>query len=333
MGLFIENQCNTSISGKNSQDISYRTNYETTRNRQNLQKKSKDFDDNIESEGDYGDTSIVDNIRPLSTTNDSGSRTILQQIQCPPTVNKKTISKFMTRWAPALKKYGMDYTGLNQAFGLKTNKKKLKRTAIGNNRFIKSNGKCGVASEYGCRGEDKYLYLKTYPLGYIPNCDSKNKSKIIGGTGLIGNIQEDIYNLDADDVTKSFFNRGPLASNVCMKARLPVGDSLMRSNKRRENKEDAELNNGGWWVEEHCVPKQSTIEQKYGGEIFDIPYSNCKEDFSLDNNLKSKQTLIAPYRSNFEYKNSKNNNPLKSRDKIIIVTFLLLLLAIIILYQ
>ena len=244
----------------------------------------------------YGTT----NLSHLNESASGSTRSILKQVKCPPSSTKHNVGRFVNVWLPAMEKYGLDYTGVGEIVGGSSNKA-MKKTAIGTNRFFKLPEKCGIGSDYQCYNQDKYLYLKTYPLGKIPNCSIENgnvksmpSTKVPGGLGIIGGITEDLYNLDVSDVMKSTIRKGPYVTEGCMKARLPVGDSLLVSSKKRKNSENALLNGGGWWIEEHCIPRQPTMKKEYGGETFEIPYSKskCVEKFQNINKFDKKSNDI-----------------------------------------
>ena len=229
----------------------------------------------------------------LSESAGSG-RMIMKQIKCPPESGKRNVETFLRKWIPAIETYGLDYTGIGDITGT-TNNKKSKKIAIGSNRFFKINGKCGISSQSVCRNQDKYLYLRTYPTGKIPTCTvDKNgniiesgRRDVIGGKGIIGGVLEDLSHLNVPDVMQSLANKGPYASDKCMLARLPVGDSLLKPSQQRANAEDAKMFGGGWWIEEHCVPNQPTFQETYGDEVFNIPYSrrfcSAKKEEEMEN--------------------------------------------------
>ena len=240
-----------------------------------------------------------------------GGRLILRQVKCPPGPGKKNIETFVRKWIPAIEEYGLDYTGIGDIFGTTSNKES-KKIAIGTNRFFKINGKCGLMSDSGCRNKDKYLYLKTYPTGKIAHCKtnsdgevSSERTNVIGGKGIIGGVLEDLSNLDVVDVVSSTVNKGPYASNNCMRARLPVGDTLLNPSKKRENEQAAKNAGSGWWIEEHCVPRQPTYTQEYGGEKFNIPFSktfcakppepfsNFEENGNENRNIKYEYIILS----------------------------------------
>lgn len=284
--MIIENKCIT----KNEDKYTSLTNNE---------RKNKDSTLFKEQQNQIKSNESMRKITELSSSTGKG-RSVLKQIKCPPSVNQKSIPKFLNTWLPAMENYAMDYIGLGQTFGVKRKKKKQKKATIGSNRFIKIDGKCDFSSNYSCIGKDRHLYLKTYPLGYLPKCvgNTNDKVPIFGDTGLIGNIQEDLYNLSANDVASSLINKGPYSSKKCMRARLPVGDSMLVPSKRRNDEYDAKKKGGGWWVEEHCIPEQLTIEQKYGDEKFDIPHSRsvCQETYvNYDDVSKNNQNDLYYY--------------------------------------
>lgn len=203
---------------------------------------------------------------------------VLKQIKCPPKGNDKySIPIFVNKWLPAMETYALDYVGIGDIIGTTSNKK-ADKVAIGYNKFVPIGGKCGSKSDSGCSGQERHMYLKTYPLGYIPNCEDDNGNynttgteKIIGGTSLIGGMQEDLYNLNVKDTMAAMFNKGPFASDDCMKVRLPVGNGLLKGGEKSVT--DAQDTGSGWYVEEKCVPRQPTIQKNYGGQSFNIPYS------------------------------------------------------------
>ena len=217
---------------------------------------------------------------------------VLKQVECPPKgIKNKGIPLLFKKWIPSMEKYAGDYIGLGDITG-STSNKRADKVAIGYNQFIYMGEKCDNTSEKECIGEDKYMYMRNYPLGKIPICkektkiiDSKEKTEhkivgnidLIGGTGLIGNLQEDIINLPIYDYFSATFNKkGPFASKTCMKATLPVGDGIAVDGRKFSNKEDAIKNGRGWWIESKCIPKQPTFDKRYGGQIFKIPFSKSK---------------------------------------------------------
>ena len=234
---------------------------------------------------------------------------VLDQIKCPPGNEKKQtygLGKFVGTWLPAMESYMIDYVGLGGMTG-STTKKEARKAAIGYNKFVKLSGKCGAKSDPSCRGEDKYMYMKAYPFGYLPICTKtmtgNNKHTgnipIAGGTGLLGGIQEDIYNLNVGDAMKSMTGKGPFASNNCMRARLPVGDGILQPGLQFSNAEEVQLNGRGWHVEEKCIPRQPTVEKKYGNETFNIPFSasRCIKEMKVtqNTNIKEKFSLFPSY--------------------------------------
>lgn len=217
---------------------------------------------------------------------------VLKQVQCPPKgLNNKGVSLLFKKWIPSMEKYAGDYIGLGDITG-STSNKEAKKVAIGNNKFIHMGEKCDSTSEAECVGKDKYMYMRSYPLGKIPICKEKTKIidsietkeynhegniDLIGGTGLMGNLQEEIINLPIYDYFSATFNKtGPFASKSCMKATLPVGNGIAVNGRKFSNKEDAIINGRGWWVESHCIPKEPTFDKRYGGEIFKIPFSKSR---------------------------------------------------------
>ena len=220
---------------------------------------------------------------------------VLNQIECPPTKSKQNIGQLFNKWMPEMEKYAVDYVGLGDIAGTTSNKR-AKKTAIGTNKFISIGGKCDSGSEPECIGKDRYVYYRSYPFGFIPNCAKKDGNyeitsltDIPGGTALMGGIAEDIINLNIADTSKSLFGKGPLSSKNCMKARLPVGNGLLVDGRRFDTKEQALDNGRGWYVEEQCVPRQPTHDKNYGGEIFKIPFSEsrCREEFTQNSQTKS----------------------------------------------
>ena len=116
-----------------------------------------------------------------------GHTSILKQIKCPPTPKKKNIQTFVKKWLPAMQMYAFDYTGVSNIIGVKTKKKKKKRTIVGSNKFVKLSGQCDSRSEYGCRGQDRYAYLRTYPTGKFPLCKKANSGAIpVGSRNIVG---------------------------------------------------------------------------------------------------------------------------------------------------
>lgn len=225
---------------------------------------------------------------------------VLKQIECPPEgSNKYSMSLFVNKWLPAMEKYAVDYVGLGDITG-STSNKSAKKVAIGTNKFVPIAGQCGSSSDIDCIGQDRYMYLRTYPLGYIPKCvksgnEYKNEENIdiVGGTGLLGGIQEDLYNLEISDAMASTFKKGPFASSDCMKARLPVGDGLLLDGRKFSTSDEVKQNGRGWYIEEKCVPRQPTFSKNYGGETFEIPISEsrCVKEGFQDNRFRTKGSL------------------------------------------
>tara|TARA_B000000532_G_scaffold244240_1_gene243356 strand:+ start:5444 stop:6331 length:888 start_codon:yes stop_codon:yes gene_type:complete len=203
-----------------------------------------------------------------------------KQITCPPGDRKKSVDNAMNVWFSNFAKYSLVYTGAGALFGSKI--KKPEKTTLGINKFYPVSGQtCGRRSEKECIGKQKYIYVKGYPLGVIPNCDGK-KSPVPGKTGLIGGILEDMHNIKGTDHIKAIFGSGPYATKKCMKAKLPVGNFLLDPKKKVDSSdvdpEDLDKRRE-WWIEEKCIPKQTTHKVNYGGIDFDFPFSNCKEKF------------------------------------------------------
>tara|TARA_Y100000389_G_scaffold148766_1_gene147945 strand:+ start:767 stop:1570 length:804 start_codon:yes stop_codon:yes gene_type:complete len=220
---------------------------------------------------------------------------MIDQIKCPKRgSNNYSIPRFVNVWLPELETYAIDYSGLGEIFDTTSNKKSDK-VAIGYNKFIPlGEDKCGIKSDKGCWGEQKHVYLKTYPLGFMPTCknnETVGKYKVIGGTGLVGSIQEDLYNLDVGDSLSGIFGAGPLRSNDCMKVKLPVGEGMLRW--KEATKEEVENRGFGWYTEEKCVPRQPTVNKDYGGQTFTIPYSQskCTEEFTNESKVETKQSM------------------------------------------
>tara|TARA_B100001093_G_scaffold456136_1_gene466888 strand:- start:732 stop:1478 length:747 start_codon:yes stop_codon:yes gene_type:complete len=219
---------------------------------------------------------------------------VLKQIKCPPESDGKYgIGKFIGTWLPAMDRYSMDYIGIGEITG-STKNKQAKKVALGENQFISMGSKCGIRSDYGCNGQEKHMYLKSYPIGRLPGCIKKRDGtyliqsgpSLIGGTGLIGGIQEDLYTIPVNDMSDSIVGKGPFTSSNCMKARLPVGSGLLMGKRKFNSKDEAEKSglNQAWWIEEKCIPRQPTIKKEYGNEKFEIPFSesNCiKEEFQI----------------------------------------------------
>tara|TARA_Y100000389_G_C17429944_1_gene501949 strand:- start:726 stop:1487 length:762 start_codon:yes stop_codon:yes gene_type:complete len=219
---------------------------------------------------------------------------VLKQIKCPPEGNSNYgISQFNSKWLPSMERYAMDYIGLGEITGATSNKE-ADKVAIGNNTFIPQGVKCSNNSDTECIGQEKHMYLKNYPLGYIPTCIKNNdgtytygpKNKILGGTALMGGIQEDITHIPVTDAINSTMKKGPFYSNDCIKARLPVGSGLLMGSRKFDSKEEAEKSNltQAWWIEEKCIPKQPTTSKEYGGEVFEIPFSDslCIPEDSIE---------------------------------------------------
>lgn len=220
---------------------------------------------------------------------------VLNQIDCPRKGSKYGVNVLVNKWMPEMEKYAVDYVGLGGLTGT-TSKKEAKKATIGRNEFVKLSGTCGPLSDTECIGKDRYMYFRSYPMGYTPTCIKKDgeyitngKNPIIGGTGLLGGVQEDLYTLNLSDYANAIVKKGPFASSDCMKARLPVGDGLLLDGRKFDNKEDVQLNGRGWYVEEQCVPRQPTHDKNYGGEIFKIPFSEsrCREEFTQNSQTKS----------------------------------------------
>ena len=230
---------------------------------------------------------------------------VIKQIKCPPKGTPKYgIPLLINKWMPSMESYIIDYIGLGGITG-STSNKEAKKAALGYNKFIKIDGKCGIQSDKECIGKDKYMYMKAYPLGYLPVCKIKNNKyknvgnyPLMGKTGLIGNIQEDLYNLNVGDAMKSMVNTGPFKSSDCMKARLPVGNSLLLGGLKYNNEEEVKKNGRGWYIEEKCVPRQPTLEKNYGGENFKIPFSAsyCVKE-KEDKDLKEEFVVCSPKES------------------------------------
>lgn len=229
---------------------------------------------------------------------------VLKQIQCPPEGKKNNgIPLLFNKWIPSMEKYAGDYLGLGDITG-STSNKEAKKVAIGINRFVSTDDKCDNTSDVDCIGKDKYMYMRSYPLGYVPICkeeieiiDSIGKKKyehtgnidLIGGTGLIGNLQEDIINLPISDYMDAIANKsGPFHSKKCMKARLPVGDGIAVDGRKFLTKEEVDNNGRGWYIDEKCIPKEPTLNKTYGGEIFKIPFSKskCVKEAEVKENFK-----------------------------------------------
>lgn len=221
---------------------------------------------------------------------------MIDQIKCAKKgSNKYGIPLFVNQWLPEMERYALDYVGMGDIIG-STSNKRAKKTTIGYNKFVPLGSKCGITSDAGCRGEEKHAYLKAYPLGYLPICKNKEtvgKYDILGGTGLLGSIQEDLYNLNVGDSMAGLFGSGPLASDDCMKVRLPVGDRMLRW--KESTKEEVEDRGYGWYTEEKCVPRGPTVNKKYGGQTFSIPYSESKcttENFTNQKNIEDEDKFL-----------------------------------------
>ena len=109
---------------------------------------------------------------------------VLNQIECPPTKSKQNIGQLFNKWMPEMEKYAVDYVGLGDIAGTTSNKR-AKKTAIGTNKFVSIGGKCGIRSDNGCRGEDRHMYLKSYPLGYMPKCENQSGDLVTTGTSPV----------------------------------------------------------------------------------------------------------------------------------------------------
>tara|TARA_Y100000389_G_scaffold171916_2_gene179915 strand:- start:5120 stop:6106 length:987 start_codon:yes stop_codon:yes gene_type:complete len=302
--------------------------------------KSVEGDSGDDGKKIYKSSGVYDNedeevMRITSSSARGRGKSILKQVKCPPSVNQKSIEMFTKKWLPSLEKYAFDYTGLGDMVGV-TKKKKQAKTTIGSSGFISTGEKCDIQSDLSCIGQDKYLYVRNYPLGYIPNCNqnSDNHLKLIGGTGLIGNIQEDIYNLPVSDTISGIMNQGPLVSNKCMRVRLPVGDSFLKSSNRKlspdekiegKSMKDEDIddytNQSGWWVEERCVPEQPTTSVKYGDEVFNVPFSknNCVEMFQNRNSQNNSRQY-------------RNKNKCDNRSMMFLLIMVILIFCIFTIY-
>ena len=80
--------------------------------------------------------------------------------------------------------YALDYVGIGDIIGTTSNKKSDK-VAIGYNKFVPIGGKCGSKSDVGCSGEERHMYLKTYPLGYIPKCEDEDGNYYTNTVGFL----------------------------------------------------------------------------------------------------------------------------------------------------
>ena len=225
---------------------------------------------------------------------------VLNQIDCPKKGNKYGVNVLFNKWMPEMEKYAIDYVGLGGLTGT-TSKKEAKKATIGRNEFVKLSGTCGPLSDTECIGNDRHMYFRSYPMGYTPTCLKKDgeyitngRNPIIGGTGLLGGVQEDLYTLNLSDYAKAIVKQGPFASSDCMKARLPVGDGLLLGGRKFDTKEDVQLNGRGWYVEEQCVPRQPTHDKNYGGETFKIPFSEsrCREEFTQKSETNYTSTYL-----------------------------------------
>lgn len=223
---------------------------------------------------------------------------VVKQIKCPPNNKKKDIKTALKTWFKTLELYGFDYTGAGQILGTTSNKKKRK-TTIGINKFYEvPNVKCGTNSCEECINKQKYIYVKGYPLGKIHDCNNKN-TPIPGGTGIIGSIFEDLYNLNGTDHVKAIFGKGPYGTTKCMSATLPVGNSFLDPSKKIDplNVDPEKLESKSWWVETKCVPYQTTHKIKYADQVFNFPFDDCNKSTNecfknFDINRKYKIYLI-----------------------------------------
>jgi hypothetical protein len=217
---------------------------------------------------------------------------VIKSIKCPKAEEKVGISAAMNIWIPSFTKYAFNYTGLSI-----TNKSKKKNT-LGRNYFVQlGEKKCDNSSKNGCSGEVQYMYNKEYPIGRLPKCVKKADGtfktswdkKIFGSTGILGGIQEDIYNLNGTDFMKSMIGKGPYSSEKCMRSTLPVG-SHMLDNSKKKSKKKAEKDGNGWWEETHCISYQPTVRKKYGSKIYNIPFSSsfCKKKERIETFLTQK---------------------------------------------
>ena len=102
---------------------------------------------------------------------------VLKQIKCPPTGKGYGMNKFVKKWLPGMELYAMDYIGVGDMIGT-TKNKVARRVALGNNSFMSIGGTCGSSSDSECVGQERNMYLKSYPLGSIPTCIEKKRRNI-----------------------------------------------------------------------------------------------------------------------------------------------------------
>jgi hypothetical protein len=203
------------------------------------------------------------------------SRNSFKSIPWPPSNSKPGVKTAMRVWLPSLIKYGMNYTGVTPI-----NKTK-DEISLGSNYFhIMKGHKCDASSLDGCQGKQKYIYVRGHPIGRLPTCtqkkdgafETKFNSKVSASPGILGALQEDVFNLNTTDLLKSLASDGPYASKKCMSATLPVGNYLETS-KRKNNKTH------GWWDDTKCIPYEPTASKKYGNSSYQMPFSQsfCKK--------------------------------------------------------
>jgi hypothetical protein len=205
---------------------------------------------------------------------------VYKSIDCPAQSKTDSVKNTIDFWIPSFEKYAFGYTGLRKQ------NKKDKRKTLGENYFVKLKGKkCDNNSLDNCGQKDQYVYMKEFPIGRIPKCIIKPNGefktelgpKIIGSTGIIGGLQEDVLNLNGSDFMKSLVGLGPYASRKCMKVTLPAGNFLLNSGMKK-SKEMALRDKKGWWEETRCVSHEPTVKKKYANKIYNIPFSisNCE---------------------------------------------------------
>ena len=255
---------------------------------------------------------------------------ILKSIKCPPSEEKIGIDKATTIWEPDFFKYAFDYTGLSM------NRKSLEGNTLGKNYFMKLGDKvCDQTSSNTCRGKDMHIYVKEYPLGKMPMCSiSRNGSyktswgpDLYGSTGIVGGIQEDIYNINTTDFAKSMIGMGPYASTRCMSAQLPVGSKLLNKDKKGSKSD-------GWWEEERCIPYQPTIPKNYGGKIYNIPFSSSICTTTTNSTTNSTNSTTNSTNSTNSTTNSTNSTNSKNskNSRTILIIFLIIFLIILIIF-
>lgn len=214
---------------------------------------------------------------------------ILKQVKCPPTTKKKTMKTAAKVWIPSLNRYALQYSGVDDLFGFKRNKKLAEKTTLGTNYFKSVEGQiCDTKSEPACVGAQKHIYIKGYPLGKTVELEEGKlkKTSMLGKTGLIGSISEDLSNFHMQEHVRALFNKGIYGNKTCMKAKLPVGSFLLKSSKFRKSKPKTKKEQDDtWWIEEKCVPREKTHPVTYGEQKFEFPF-HTKESFKVSDKIQ-----------------------------------------------